>query len=69
MTDREIVEWVAQAKMGDVLPVTWGRIAEAMHSEAGFRMPLDGESIEHYARAATPHARRVVDSETWRADA
>jgi hypothetical protein len=49
--------------------VSYFEIARAMQEEAGFREPRPGESIVAWCQEAHDHARRVVDSETWRADA
>ena len=69
MNDRELVEWIAQARVGQALPsdVSKARAAVVMHQH-GFRLPLGGEQWPHWCADAQAYARRVVDSETWAAD-
>jgi hypothetical protein len=59
MTDREIVEWVARARVGDALPpmLSWSDVARALHREIGFRMPYEGEEYGAWCRDASAAAQ------------
>lgn len=54
MTEREIVEWVAQARVGDVPPFMLKDLRTAMEN-IGYEIPegsaLDGPSMTKYAKA------------------